>query len=172
MCFFGYIRCATTGANEHEETSMNQRLRPRVEESLREEFEKKLENKVEEWLETTRDEREKTLADEFEAHLRQQFEDGHSEESTALWKPPRWHKASLVKKLTFAEFCAAFDLGPFVPLRRACKVEDVGMTKLYEFVRDGKLHIYKNGKRSSITAQELYDRYVQRLEASEGSKAA
>ena len=37
-----------------------------------------------------------------------------------------------MKKLTFAEFCAAFDLGPFVPLRQACKVEGVGMTKLYE----------------------------------------
>lgn len=77
-----------------------------------------------------------------------------------------------MKKLTFAEFCVAFDLGPFVHLRQACKVEGIGMTKLYELVQDGKLCIYKNGKRSSVAAQQLYDRYVQRLEASESPRAA
>jgi hypothetical protein len=77
-----------------------------------------------------------------------------------------------MKKLSFAEFCAAFDLGPFVPLRQACKVEGVGMTRLYEFVQAGKIHIFKNGKRSSISAQQLYTRYAQRIEAAEGSQAA
>ena len=57
-------------------------------------------------------------------------------------------------------------------LRQACKVECIGMTRLYDLVKDDKLHIYKDGKRSSIAAQQLYDRYVQRLEAPEGSQAA
>jgi excisionase family DNA binding protein len=109
--------------------------------------------------------------------------DGRTEsiEKMAKWKPEPTvdfenrttavEQICTMKKLTFAEFCVAFNLGPFAPLRQACKVEGVGLTKLYELVRDGKLHLYKNGKRSSIPAQELYDRYVQRLEAWDRKRA-
>jgi hypothetical protein len=75
-----------------------------------------------------------------------------------------------MKKLTFPEFCQAFNLGPFVPFRRAGKVDVSGTTRMYELVQAGKLTIIKNGNRSLIPAQQLYDRYLQRLEELENSR--
>jgi hypothetical protein len=78
-----------------------------------------------------------------------------------------------MKAMSFEDYVRTFNLAPFVSVRRSCEISNVGLTKLYELVDKGEISIVKDGRRSNIPVQQLYDRYKRLLEASsEGSQAA
>ena len=77
-----------------------------------------------------------------------------------------------MKVITFEQFVQTFNLSPLVKFKRACQIANIGPTKMYELVGQGEFSIVKDGKSSSIPAEQLYSRYVRLLQSSEGSKAA
>jgi hypothetical protein len=77
-----------------------------------------------------------------------------------------------MKVITFEQYVQTFNLPPLVKFKRACQIANVGPTKMYELIGQGEFSIVKDGKRSSIPAEQLYSRYVRLLQSSEGSKAA
>jgi hypothetical protein len=77
-----------------------------------------------------------------------------------------------MKPISFEQFVQTFNLPPLVKFKRACQIANVGPTKMYEFVGQGEFSIVKDGKSSSIPAEQLYGRYVRLLQSADGSRAA
>jgi len=69
---------------------------------------------------------------------------------------------------TYREFLQVHDLGPLVRPKRACKIVNVGPTKLYELIADGQLEMVKDGRMTNITTRSLYARYRRLIEAHSG----
>jgi len=69
--------------------------------------------------------------------------------------------------LSYDEFVRAHDLAPFVSVKKACIVANVGHTKFYEQVAQGVFTLIPNGSRRNITAQNLYRYYLSLITAAE-----
>jgi excisionase family DNA binding protein len=60
----------------------------------------------------------------------------------------------------FEEFVRIYDVKPLNSFKRTCEILDCGHSKVYELVAAGDLTIVKDGNRSKISAEEIYERYV------------
>jgi hypothetical protein len=71
-----------------------------------------------------------------------------------------------MKAMSFEDYVRTFNLTPLVSIKRSCQIANMGVTKLYDLVGKGEISIVKDGRRSNIPAQQLYDRYRRLIEAS------
>jgi len=74
--------------------------------------------------------------------------------------------------LSLKDYAETFALGPFVSVKRAQELENVGHTRFYELVKDGAYVLLKNGSRSEVTLDNCYRRYCERMSAATQPAAA
>jgi excisionase family DNA binding protein len=70
--------------------------------------------------------------------------------------------------MTLQEFVKTWDLPPNVPIRRCMHILNVGNSKIYRLIAEGRLRLHKNGRNSEIPVTDIFE-YVQ---GNSGDRAA
>jgi hypothetical protein len=77
-----------------------------------------------------------------------------------------------VEEMSYESYCKAHNVSPFVSVKKACELENIGHTRFYELVERGEITLIPNGSRRNVTAVQLYERYRSRIAKAKSSQAA
>jgi hypothetical protein len=68
--------------------------------------------------------------------------------------------------LSYEAFVRAHELAPLVDVKTACRIANLGHSRFYELAREGVFVLIRNGRRTNVSARNLYAHYLALIDGS------